>query len=230
MPELPQAAKETSSIGEVRVPGVRERLRARALEASRAGTAQTQEVECVLAAIPSRAAASRHVSFRWRPCRSRAAAAQSALGAQGLMAGVRFRGEWCQSHSTQLRDFTDGLVHRRKQRLRRWPSILLALVYAATASAGWQQDWNETGPPFAAGVHDSLHLAGAADGSALIGFSAGDEYRLSRVRGDASIAVESGLEAVARFDNIPRDCIGRVPGSCCSDRLDRPSDCRDTGR
>lgn len=104
------------------------------------------------------------------------------------MAGVRFCGERCQSLSTQVREFADGLMHHIKQRSLQWPLFPLALLYAATASAGWQQDWNETGPAFAAGVHDSLQLVSADDGSALIGFSDGYELRVTRVRGDASIA------------------------------------------
>lgn len=75
-----------------------------------------------------------------------------------------------------------------KARLLQRVLLPLALACAASAGAGWQQDWNETGPAFGFGAADRLQIAGAADGSALIGFFDGYEYRLSQVDGDAGIA------------------------------------------
>ncbi len=79
------------------------------------------------------------------------------------------------------------MMHGMKARLQR---VLLPLALACTASvgAGWQEDWNETGPAFGLNTVDRLQVAGAAGGSALIGFFDGFEYRLSQVGGDAGIA------------------------------------------
>lgn len=73
------------------------------------------------------------------------------------------------------------MMHAMKQRLRQWMLFPLALAYAASAGAGWEQDWNESGPAFGLSTNDQLRVAGATGGAALIGFSNGYEYRLSQV-------------------------------------------------
>lgn len=79
-------------------------------------------------------------------------------------------------------------MHGLKRRLRQRVLFPLALTYAASVGAGWQQDWTETGPAFGFNLSEHLEVASAATGSALIGFSDGGEYRLSQVRGDAGMA------------------------------------------
>lgn len=75
-----------------------------------------------------------------------------------------------------------------KARLPQWALLPFALAGAASAGAGRQHDWNETGPAFSLNVVDRLEIAGAANGSALIGSLEGYDYRLSHVRGDGSVA------------------------------------------
>ncbi|WP_257386017.1 PQQ-binding-like beta-propeller repeat protein [Tahibacter caeni] len=69
--------------------------------------------------------------------------------------------------------------------LLRRGALLFFASAAGVAGAGWQQDWNETGPAFSLSSSYPLEVAGAADGSALIGFSEAFDYRLSRVDGNA---------------------------------------------
>lgn len=75
----------------------------------------------------------------------------------------------------------DLMMHAMKQRLRQWMLFPLTLACAASAGAGWQQDWNESGPAFGLSTNDQLRVTGATGGAALIAFSNGYEYRLSQV-------------------------------------------------
>lgn len=77
-----------------------------------------------------------------------------------------------------------------KRWLRQWLLFPFAIAIACTASAGagWQRDWNETGPAFSLHPGDRFQLAGAAGGSALVGSTDGYDYRLSQIGGDGSIA------------------------------------------
>lgn len=79
-------------------------------------------------------------------------------------------------------------MYGMKRWLRQWKLLPFTLACAANASAGWQRDWIETGPPFDLNPSERLEVASAATGSALIGFFDGVDYRLSQVRGDAAVA------------------------------------------
>lgn len=76
-----------------------------------------------------------------------------------------------------------------------WLLALLGLVplSAVTAGAAWEQDWNDTGPAFDLDRNYDLKTVGAADGSALVGFSTGGEYRLSRFRADGGLAWHTAM-------------------------------------
>lgn len=76
-----------------------------------------------------------------------------------------------------------------------WLLALLApgLMSAVVARAAWEQDWSDAGPAFDLDRNYDLKTAGAADGAALIGFSTGAEYRLSRFRADGSLAWHTAM-------------------------------------
>ncbi|MCQ4166157.1 outer membrane protein assembly factor BamB family protein [Tahibacter harae] len=79
-------------------------------------------------------------------------------------------------------------MHAIKRHLHQWLLFLFVMTCAVGAGAGWQRDWNETGPAFSLRAEDGFQLAGTADGSALVGSTDGYDYRLSQVSGDGSIA------------------------------------------
>ena len=70
-----------------------------------------------------------------------------------------------------------------------WRSCLLALglVLNGAAAAGWQQDWEETGPVLDADAYDGTQTFAANDGAALLSFFDGYDYSFAHLRADGSL-------------------------------------------
>lgn len=73
------------------------------------------------------------------------------------------------------------------QRLRR-VGLLLVLAGSTGVDAGWVSDWEENGALFDAGAFDEVRTFAAGDGSALLSFATGNDFRLARIGPEGGVS------------------------------------------